>query len=128
MTAYLDVEDLVDIASIVLGAPPKVRDYGLLSSASARPMTSMYGQEAYPDLAEKTAALLHSICCNHALIDGNKRLAWAAAMVFVSLNTERPIPEVDVDQAEAFVLAVAQGTLVEVTDLAAQLRRLGLVA
>lgn len=128
MTVYLDVEDLVDIASIVLGAPPKVRDYGLLSSASARPMTSMYGQEAYPDLAEKTAALLHSICCNHALIDGNKRLAWAAAMVFVSLNTERPIPEVDVDQAEAFVLAVAQGTLVEVTDLAAQLRRLGLVA
>ena len=90
-------------------------------------MTSLYGQEAYPDLAVKAAALLHSICCNHALIDGNKRLAWAAAVVFISLNTERPIPRVDVDQAEAFVLAVAQGTLVEVTDIAAQLRRLGLL-
>lgn len=127
MTVYLEVEDLVDIATIVLGSPPKVRDYGLLSSASARPLASMYGQEAYPDLAEKAAALLHSICCNHALVDGNKRLAWAAAMVFISLNTETAVPDVDVDQAEAFVLSVAQGTLVEVADIACQLRRLGLV-
>ena len=125
---YLDVEDLLDIASIVLGSPPKVRDYGLLSSASARPMTSMYGQEAYPDLAGKAAALLHSLCCNHALIDGNKRLAWAATMVFIGLNSGRSVPDVDVDQAESFMLAVAQGSLTEVVDIVAELRRLGLVA
>lgn len=127
MTVYLDVEDLLDIAAIVLGSPPKVRDHGLLSSAAARPMTSVFGQEAYPDLAGKAAALLHSICANHALIDGNKRLAWAAAIVFIGVNTDRPIPDVDVDNAEAFMLAIADGSLVEVTAIATELRRLGVV-
>ena len=127
MTVYLDVEDLLDIAAIVLGSPPKVRDHGLLSSASARPMASMYGQEAYPDLAGKAAALLHSLCCNHALIDGNKRLAWAATMVFIGLNSGKALPDVDVDQAETFMLAVAQGSLTDVADIVTDLRRLGLV-
>jgi death on curing protein len=124
MTVYLDAEDLVDIASVVLGTPPKVRDHGLLASAAARPATFMFGQEAYPDLASKAAALLHSICCNHALIDGNKRLAWAAAMVFINLNTGTPVPDVDVDRAEAFMLAVANGSLAEVPLIATELRRL----
>lgn len=127
MTIYLDVEDLLDIASTVLGTPPKVRDYGLLASAAARPGTFMFGQEVYPDLAGKAAALLHSICANRALIDGNKRLAWAAAVVFVKLNEGGPVPGVDVDQAEAFMIAVADGTLTEVPTIAAELRRLGVV-
>ena len=127
MTVYLDAEDLVDIAAVVLGTPPKVRDYGLLASAVARPATFMFGQEAYPDLASKAAALLHSICGNHALIDGNKRLAWAAAIVFINLNTGTSVPDVDVDRAEAFVLAVATGSLTEVPLIAAELRRLGVV-
>jgi death on curing protein len=127
VTVYLDVEDLVDIASIVLGSPPKVRDYGLLSSAAARPMTSMYGQDAYPDLVGKAAALLHSLCCNPALIDGNKRLAWAATMVFIGLNSGRAVPNVDVDQAEVFMLAVAQGSLTDVADIGVELRRLGVL-
>lgn len=127
MTIYLDAEDLVDIASVVLGAPPKVRDYGLLASAAARPVATIFGQEAYPDLASKAAALLHSICCNHALIDGNKRLAWAAAMVFITLNTKTSIPDVNVDRAEAFVLAVADGSITEITVVAAELRRLGVI-
>ncbi|HET8682350.1 MAG TPA: Fic family protein [Micromonosporaceae bacterium] len=126
MTIYLDTEDLVSIASIVLGSPPKVRDYGLLASAAARPATSVFGQDAYPDLASRAAALLHSICGNHALVDGNKRLAWAAAVVLVGLNNGAPVSAVDVDQAEAFMLAVAGGTLTEVPAIAAELRRLGL--
>lgn len=125
MTDYLDVEDLVDIASIILGTPPKVRDYGLLASAAARPATTVFGQEAYPDLATKAAALLHSICNNHALIDGNKRLAWAAAVIFISLNKGTPVPDVDVDHAEALMLAVADGSLAEVPAIAAELHRLG---
>lgn len=127
MTIYLDTEDLISIASVVLGAPPKVRDYGLLASAAARPATSVFGQDAYPDLAGKAAALLHSICGNHALIDGNKRLAWAAAVVFIGLNNDRPISDVDVDRAETFVLAVADGSLTEVPTIATELRRLGIV-
>jgi death-on-curing protein len=127
MTVYLDAEDLVGIASVVLGTPPKVRDYGLLASAAARPATSVFGQEAYPDLATKAAALLHSICGNHALIDGNKRLAWAAAVVFIGLNNGSPVPLVDVDRAEAFMLAVADGSLTDVHAIATELRRLGVV-
>lgn len=127
MTIYLEAEDLVEIASVVLGTPPKVRDYGLLASAAARPATFMFGQEAYLGLASKAAALLHSICCNNALIDGNKRLAWATAVVFINLNTETPVPDVDVDQAEVFVLAVANGSLTEVPPIATELRRLGVI-
>jgi len=123
VTVYLDVEDLIEIAGIVLGGAPRVRDHGLLSSAAARPATIAFGQEAYPELWQKAAALLHSICMNHALIDGNKRLAWAAARVFLALN-EVPLAPVDVDAAEGFVLAIAAGTLTEVPDIAREFRRL----
>ncbi|OLE28100.1 MAG: death-on-curing protein [Actinobacteria bacterium 13_1_20CM_3_71_11] len=123
MTVYLDGEDLIEIAGIVLGGAPRVRDHGLLSSAAARPATVAFGQEAYPELWQKAAAFLHSICMNHALIDGNKRLAWVAARVFLALNEVPPTP-VDVDAAEAFVLAITAGTLTEVPDIARELRRL----
>ncbi|MEQ4304903.1 Fic family protein [Plantactinospora sp. B6F1] len=123
MTNYLEVDDLMEIASIVLGETPQVRDFGLLSSAVVRPATVAFGQEAYTDIWSKAAALLHSICMNHALIDGNKRLAWAAVRVFLALN-EVPIQDVDVDQAEALVMSVASGTLTEVSDIARELRKL----
>ncbi|MEV6690153.1 Fic family protein [Micromonospora sp. NPDC051196] len=123
MINYLEVDDLVEIASIVLGETPQVRDFGLLSSAVVRPATVVFGQEAYPDIWSKAAALLHSVCMNHALIDGNKRLAWAAARVFLALN-EVPIQDVDVDQAEALVMSVASGTLTEVSDIAREIRKL----
>jgi death-on-curing protein len=127
VTVYLDVEDLLDLASVVLASPPKVRDHGLLASAAARPATFVFDQEAYPDLAGKAAALLHSLCANHALIDGNKRLAWAATMVFIAMNRGTPIPDVDIDAAEAFMLAVAAGSLTEVPAIAANLRGLGVI-
>lgn len=123
MINYLEVDDLVEIASIVLGEPPQVRDFGLLSSAAARPAAVAFGQEAYTDLWSKAAALLHSVCMNHALIDGNKRLAWTAARVFLALN-EVPIQDVDVNQAEAVVMSVASGALTEVPDIARELRKL----
>lgn len=123
MTDYLDTDDLIEIASVVLGSPPVVRDYGLLSSAAARPGTLAFGQEAYTDIWVKAGALLHSICMNHALIDGNKRLAWAATRVFLALNGV-DLKDVDVDNAEEFVVAVAAGELVEVSDIARELRKL----
>ncbi|WP_431973192.1 type II toxin-antitoxin system death-on-curing family toxin [Micromonospora haikouensis] len=123
MIVYLDVDDLMEIASVVLGDVPQVRDPGLLSSAVVRPATVAFGQEAYPELWSKAAALLHSVCMNHALIDGNKRLAWAAARVFLALN-EVPVRDVDVDQAESLVMAVASGAMTEVPDIARELRKL----
>jgi death on curing protein len=83
---FLDLEDLVHLAEALFGAPAPVRDIGLLGSAAGRPQTSVFGEDAYPDLWTKAAALLHSIVKNHALIDGNKRLGWVATAVFLEIN------------------------------------------
>lgn len=121
MVTCLDVDDLVEVATIVLAAPPQIREEGLLASAVVRPATVTFGHEAYPDLWDKAAALLHSVCMNHALIDGNKRLAWAAARVFLGLNGF-PVRDVDTDQAEALVMAVASGAASDVAAIARDLR------
>lgn len=83
---YLDLDDLVELARILLGDNPAIRDIGLLGSAAARPQTTAFGEDAYPDLISKAAALLQSIVNNHALVDGNKRLGWLATAVFFQLN------------------------------------------
>ena len=83
---YLDLEDLLALARRLLGDPPPVRDIGLLASAVARPQASVFGEDAYPDIWTKAAALLQSIVSNHALVDGNKRLGWLATAVFLNLN------------------------------------------
>ncbi len=83
---FLDLDDLVGLARDLLGDPPPIRDIGLLGSAAARPQTTAFGEDAYPDLLSKAAALLQSIVNNHALVDGNKRLGWLAIAVFLELN------------------------------------------
>jgi death-on-curing protein len=83
---YLDLGDGLMIAEVLLGDPVPVRDVGLLGSAVARPQTRAFGEDAYRDIWHKAAALLQSIVCNHALIDGNKRLGWAATAVFLEIN------------------------------------------
>ena len=120
---YLAVEDLVVLAEIVIGSPPAIRDLGLLSSAAARPPTVAFGHEVYPDLFDKAAALLHSVCMNHGLLDGNKRLAWVAAVTFLAMNGH-PVPEVDVDSAEKLVMGVAKGDLTEIAVIGRGLRAL----
>lgn len=91
-----------------LGVGP-VRDVGLLDAAGARPRSSAYGTDAYATLELKAAALLHSLVGNHALVDGNKRLAWLAAAAFLDLNRHT----VTVSQGDAFdlVMAAACGEL-----------------
>lgn len=103
---YLTVEDLLEVAAGVLDEVA-VRDLGLLATAAGRPRTSVFGRDAYPSLAAKAAALLHSLARNHALVDGNKRLAWAATRVFCLLNGKNLTYEID--DAETVVLAVAAG-------------------
>ena len=118
MTDYLTAEDLLEIAEGVL---PEValRDRGLLESAAARPQTSVFGDDAYARFVDKAAALMHSLARNHPLVDGNKRLAWAATRAFFLLNGRDLIYE-SVDVAERMVLDVAAGNL-EVPDIAAWL-------
>lgn len=85
---YLDLEDIMELVR-VLGVDP-VRDVGLLDSALNRPRSSAFGEDAYPTIALKAAALLHSMAKNHALVDGNKRLAWLCTVVFCDLNGVTP--------------------------------------
>jgi death on curing protein len=120
---YLTAEDLIILAEVILGQAPVVRDPGLLAAAAARPSTVVFGQVAYPSLFGKAAALLFSVCQNHTLLDGNKRLAWAAAVTFLALNAI-PVPDMDVDAAETFMMSVAGGTLAEVAQIESELRKL----
>ncbi len=85
-TEFLEPEDLIELAGVLLGDPPPIRDAGLLAAAAARPQASAFGADAYPDLWTKAAALLQSIVGNHPLVDGNKRLGWLATAVFLELN------------------------------------------
>jgi death-on-curing protein len=91
-----------------LGAGP-VRDLGLLDSACHRPRASLFGQEAYPTLTGKAAALMHSLAGNHALVDGNKRLALLATVVFLRINGY--VLDLTDDEAFALTMSVAAGEL-----------------
>ena len=70
---YLDLDDGFELAVLLFGDPPPIRDLGLLGSAVARPQATAFAADAYPDVWTKAAALLDSIVNNHALVDGNKR-------------------------------------------------------
>jgi death-on-curing protein len=117
---YLDLDDLVLLASALLGEPPPIRDVGLLSAAVARPRASAFGDDAYPDVWSKAAALLHSIVKNHALVDGNKRLGWVACAVFLDLSGIDPALASN-DEVFALVMRVAVEPI-EVTEIARHLR------
>jgi death-on-curing protein len=105
---YLDLEDLIQLAIVLLGDPPPVRDVGLLGSAVARPQTTVFGEDAYPDIWTKAAALLQSVLKNHALVDGNKRLGWLATATFLEINGIG-VTHVPNDAVYDFVIAVTVG-------------------
>jgi death on curing protein len=105
---YLSVDDLLEIAAGVMGEVV-VRDHGLLASAAARPRMSAFGEDAYPRFAGKAAALMHAVARNHALVDGNKRLAWAATRTSCLLNSRDLV--FSVEEAEELVQSVARGEL-----------------
>lgn len=104
MTHYLTFEDVlrqVDRAGFI------VRDPGLLASAVARPSTSVFGDDAYPSIWLKAAALCQSIDNNQALVDGNKRLAWLSTKVFLAMNGHRLAATAD--EGERFMLDLVAG-------------------
>ena len=118
---YLTIEDLLIVANRVIDGEVLLRDAGLLESAAARPQTTVFGEDAYPDVHSKAAALLLSICKNHALIDGNKRLALAGTIVMLGVNGWTLT--LTNDEAYDLVISVTSGELNEVADVAEQLRR-----
>ena len=107
---YLSVEQVLALHGVQLrryGGGTGLRDRGALESALARPAMTFGGEDLYPDLAAKAAALMHSLALNHPFVDGNKRVAAHAALVFAELNGHEltATPEELVD----LTLAVAEG-------------------
>lgn len=94
-----------------LGGEPRVRDIGLLESAVFRPQATFGGQDLYPDLFSKVAALGHSLIRNHPFVDGNKRAGYAAMRMMLKLNG------LDLHASEdarfKFVVAIAAGEVSE---------------
>ena len=120
MIRYLTVHELLLIARAVNRGTDAIRDYGLLASAAARPSTTVFGVDPYPELLEKAAALLHSLARNRALIDGNKRTAFLAAALMLERNGVMlaALP----DEQEPIMIAVAVGDM-DVPEIAEHLRK-----
>ncbi|MDA8026919.1 MAG: type II toxin-antitoxin system death-on-curing family toxin [Actinomycetota bacterium] len=104
---YLELEDLLMMVRRLEIGP--IRDVGLLDSAVSRPRSNFYGEDAYATLSLKAAALLQSVTKNHALVDGNKRLAWLSAVVFCDLNGHEP--QLGDDEAFNLVYEIASSKL-----------------
>lgn len=121
MTEFLDRDDVLVAGGYAVGHACEVGDYGLLDAAVARPQATAFGVDAYPDLYAKAAALLLSLAPNRALIDGNKRTAWASAWTFLQINGVELSPEFDVDAAEVFMNELAQRGELSVDDIATTL-------
>ena len=116
---YLTLPELLRVAERVLCPDAQIRDIGLLGAALARPQTTAFGADAYPTLDEKAAALLHSLARNHALADGNKRLALSGLIAFYGVNGRRLA--LTNDAAYEFVMALASGELDTVAEIAGML-------
>jgi death-on-curing protein len=118
---YLALAELVYIAERATGGQVIIRDAGLLEAAAARPRATAFGKDAYPDLHAKAAALVHSLARNHALVDGNKRLALGALVAFYGVNGRRLT--LTNDAAYELIMQVAVGELDPVDEIAAILEK-----
>lgn len=119
---YLTLPELVYIAERATGGEIVIRDIGLLESAAARPRATAFGSDAYPEQHAKAAALLHSLARNHALVDGNKRLALGALIAFYGVNGRRLT--LTNDAAYDLMMRVAAGELDSVSEIAAIFEKL----
>ena len=83
---YLTTEDVLELYSLHVGPADALNRPDLLDSAVALLQATMFGEELYPHIFTKAAALLRSVAQNQAFIDGNKRIAWIATRVFLAAN------------------------------------------
>ena len=119
MTVYLTADEVIGFHERLVGRVDMLRDFGALDGAVSRPQSSVFGEDAFPSIHEKAAALLHGLARNHPFIDGNKRIAWTATAVFYMLNGYH----IHMDQGDivALVVDVAEGQA-DVQAIAARLK------
>ena len=123
MTEYLSLSQVLDLHGQQIGSfggSAGLRDQGGLEAAVARPQMTFGGEDLYPDLPSKTAALMHSLVMNHPFVDGNKRIGAMAAEYFLIAN-EWKLTASD-DDLEQMTLALARGE-VEAEALAIWIRQ-----
>jgi death-on-curing protein len=118
---YLTLPELIYIAERATGGKVAIRDVGLLESAAVRPEATAFGSDAYPDLDSKAAALLHSLARNHALVDGNKRLALGALIAFYGVNGRQLT--LTNETAYDLIMQIAAGELDSVGEIVAVLEK-----
>jgi death-on-curing protein len=112
IVAYLSVEQILALhvfQTARYGGTGGVRNRHGLESAVARPQATFGGEDLYPDLAEKGAALLHSLVANHPFVDGNKRVGAHALLLFLAANGQQLV--VSSAELTEIVLTVARGEL-----------------
>ena len=119
---YLTVAEVLLLHARLIqctGGSGGVRDVGLLELALARPQATFGGEDLYPDLWSKVAALTHSLVQNHHFVDGNKRTALAATGIFLQLNDHTL--SASNDEVLAFTRQVTVGGM-ELQEMAAWLK------
>lgn len=109
---YLTLGEILDLHRMLLGqsgGSSGLRDLGTLESSIVQPYMTFDGQDLYPSLIERAAALGFSLIQNHPFVDGNKRIGHAAMETFLMLNGHEI--HADVDEQERVILGVAAGSL-----------------
>ncbi|QEL15281.1 type II toxin-antitoxin system death-on-curing family toxin [Limnoglobus roseus] len=115
---YLTRDEVIQLQAAVVarsGGGTGILDLGKIDSAVAPPRMTFGGQDLYPTLAEKSAALGFSLACNHGFVDGNKRIGHAAMETFLVLNGHEIDAPVDEQERVFLTLAAAQMTREEFT-------------
>jgi len=112
VTRYLSLAEALELHRSVIdrwGGATGIRDLGALESALAQPRQSFSGQDLYPDITSKAAALCFSLVLNHPFVDGNKRIGHAAMETFLMINGHEL--RATVDEQERIMLDLAAGNL-----------------
>ena len=120
---WLNIDEVYEIHEEIIkkaGTIASVRDFSLLHSAVERPKATYAGQDLYPTIFVKAAALLHSLCMNHPFTDGNKRTSWASAHKFLWINGYHL--QTEKGAAVSFMLSVDNENL-PLKDIASWLRK-----
>lgn len=110
MTVYLSLEQVLELHAQQVrrfGGAAGLRDRGALEAAVARPQMTFGGEDLYPDVEAKAAAVLQSLVMNHPFVDGNKRTGAVVAELFLNLN-DVELTAGD-DELVEVTLAVARG-------------------
>ncbi len=118
-TQFLSVEDVLVLHENTIeheGGSSGIRDTGLLESAVLMPQQQFGGEYLHPGLAEQAAAYLFHIAQNHPFVDGNKRTAALAALVFLSVNGVASLPSPDALEAIVLRVAASAATKTDLTE------------